>query len=523
MAQFSKAARRTPTSPIRTQVPPQQGVTPVADATTYEGGRGFTRDPESELYLLGASYLFGRPTFYESPSERDRRFVDLVHRVDADWLAGFIPYLRRTLNIRTAAVVAAAEYVNAGHPNGRKVVRDTLTRMDEPAELVGYWLARGGRNLPQPIKRGIADYLSARLNEYNALKYAGWGNRVALADVIQLTHPAPTDEVQSRLFQYLLAKRRGVPNVTPEGLEMHATREYLLSLPLDERRARVLNRPEAVLSAAGATWEWVASTLLPGGMGAQEWAAVIPQMGVMALLRNLRNFDEAKVDRDAVQAVTAKLVDADEVAKSRILPLRVLQAHLATSRVQWTVALEMALRLATRNVPEFDGPTVALADVSGSMTMGWLRGAHQAEQAVAFAAVTADRSGPGSTMWVYSNAIEQLPVGDALPTVEAAKRSRPWGGGTNTVEAVLHAVRHTPNARRVVIVTDEQAFASDGYYWSRLADIKVPVYTYNVAGYAKGWVPSGQANRFTVGGLSDAGFQLIAAIEQGASPGWPWQ
>ena len=43
------------------------------------------------------------------------------------------------------------------------------------------------------------------------------------------------------------------------------------------------------------TWEARFAGRLQGPTSARLWEAVIPSMGYMALLRNLRNFDEAGV------------------------------------------------------------------------------------------------------------------------------------------------------------------------------------------------------------------------------------
>lgn len=65
------------------------------------------RDAESELFLLAATNIVGEETFYERASERDARFVALVHRVTATnpaFVAGLAPYLRTALLLRSTAV-----------------------------------------------------------------------------------------------------------------------------------------------------------------------------------------------------------------------------------------------------------------------------------------------------------------------------------------------------------------------------------------------------------------------------------
>ena len=81
-------------------------------------------------------------TFYETAGKRDERFVELIHKVtrnDPEWVQRFVPWLRNEGNMRTAAVVVAAEYVAAGGPEGRKVIASAVARADEPAEILAYW------------------------------------------------------------------------------------------------------------------------------------------------------------------------------------------------------------------------------------------------------------------------------------------------------------------------------------------------------------------------------------------------
>ena len=85
------------------------------------------------------------------------------------------------------------------------------------------------------------------------------------------------------------------------------------------------------------------------------------------------------------------------------------------------------------------------------------------------------------------------------------------GGGTDTFRALNE---HYAGHDRVVILTDEQA-----HYGVPDADIKAPIYTFNLAGYKMGHLPS-DGTRFTFGGLTDAAFELIPLLEQHRSGEW---
>lgn len=90
------------------------------------------------------------------------------------------------------------------------------------------------------------------------------------------------------------------------------------------------------------------------------------------------------------------------------------------------------------------------------------------------------------------------------------------GAGTDTAGAVR---RHYAGHDRVVIVTDEQA--------GSIADVSSampanrPMYTWNLAGYQRGHAPSG-GNRWTFGGLTDAGFRMLPLLESGRDGDWPF-
>jgi hypothetical protein len=87
----------------------------------------------------------------------------------------------------------------------------------------------------------------------------------------------------------------------------------------------------------------------------------------MALLRNLRNFDQVGISEESAQLVSTKLANADEVARSRQFPMQFVSAYKAVESERWKPALEKAVELSMVNVPRLPGKTLVLVDVSGSM------------------------------------------------------------------------------------------------------------------------------------------------------------
>src|SRR5439155_5918718 len=125
------------------------------------------------------------------------------------------------------------------------------------------------RNIPMPVKRGIADAARRLYTERAALRYDGLSRQIRMADVIELTHPSPRDERQSALFRYLLDRRHHDDAVAdPNVLPVLAAAARLDAVPDDQRRSVLRDRGPAALAEAGVSWERL-SGWLPGGMDAE--------------------------------------------------------------------------------------------------------------------------------------------------------------------------------------------------------------------------------------------------------------
>ncbi len=508
---------RTARSPIRSD--------PAATGVTFENAPGHVRDARSELFLLAVSNMVGEDTFYEAASDRDARFTALVRDLavtDPDWTARLIGWLRTGAQLRSASLVAAAEFASArlaaGTAGGhRAVIASALQRADEPGELLAYWLTAHGRAVPKPVKRGVADAAVRLYSERSLLKWDSPLRPMRFADVLELTHPTPVAAWQSALFRYAIDRRHDRVEQVPVELAMIAARSDLMALPVAERRA-VLADPSR-LAAAGMTWESLAGWL-QGPLDATAWQAVIGSMGYMALLRNLRNFDDAGVSDDVAEQVAIRLADPTQVAASRQLPMRFLSAYRAAPSLRWAAALERALSASLASVPSLSGRTLVLVDRSGSMfgPVSARSALNRADAAAVFGVALAVRARAADLVQFGTDcAPVRFRRGESvLRVIERFGHL----GGTRTAEAVR---RHYRGHDRVVIVTDEQAwFDARGSDPTREVPPTVPVYTWNLAGYRYGHGPSGSGLRHTFGGLTDGGFAMIPLLEAGRDGRWPF-
>ena len=512
-----------------------RGMTTNTGATVknHGGATAFSRDAKGDLFMLGVANFVGEDTFYESADARDTRFENLVHQVtneDADWVARFIPWLRNEANMRSASLVAAIEYGRANGVNRRAVLASAMSRADEPGEALAYWLGKYGRPIPSWLKRGIADAARELYTEFSLLKYDGNSKRVRFADVINMAHVKPANAAQDKLFKFALDSRYN-GETDSEGLTMISLREGINKGTTT--RGQLLDDPQ-LMKDAGMTWESLSGL---GAMDAAAWEAQIPTMGYMALLRNLRNFEQAGVSDRAVQAVVTRLADPAQVAKSRQLPFRFWSAYKNVASLKWASALETALGHSLQNVPVLGGKTLVLTDTSASM-----RSTHSQKSTVApihAAAVFASAlalKGEKVDFYGFADGIDKIDVskgGSVLKLVEKIEsRIGRVGHGTNIPGALGQFSGHD----RVVLISDMQTLAgfettkADPYwgYYGNVADaralgipVNVPVFGFNLSGYAGTQIDT-STNQFELGGLTDHTFKLIPMLERGAKGDYPF-
>jgi hypothetical protein len=487
---------------------------------THEGAPAVELKTKAKLFTLGVTNMVSENTFYESGADRDARYRDLVAKVtksDPEWVGRFLRWLRNYANMRSASLVGAAEYVRAGGPNGRQVVASVLQRADEPGELLAYWTSNYGRKLPQPIKRGVADATLRLYNEYSVQKYDSDSRGFRFADVIQLTHPRPQDAVQGELFKYALDRRyQGSDAVPAESLSM-----LWESKALDDKarsagiESVIKGGAEQQLKAAGWTWERLSSY---GKFTKETWEAIIPTMGYMALLRNLRNFEQVGVSEPVMRTVRDRLRDPELVARSKQLPFRFYSAFRHVTNTKTKAALEEAFEASFGNF-EFPGRTLVLVDTSGSMFTPVSGNSELkcVELGAIFGVATALAiGGDVAAFGTDSKRVVIRPGASALASVDKVE-STDVGWSTNMGAAVA---KQYDGHDRVIIFTDMQSHD--------IVRTPAPTYLfdlrgYGVAPYAYGGRPRKAVDGLTIlSGYNDQMLKSIPLLERGVKGDWPF-
>ncbi len=214
--------------------------------------------------------------------------------------------------------------------------------------------------------------------------------------------------------------------------------------PKDEAQAALWKQVADRKLPAPDTWE----VALSGGADKREsFERLLAErkLGYLALLRNLRNMDQAQVDEALVrEAILARR------GAERVLPFRYVAAARAAPRFE--PFLDQALMEAVLEGPVLEGRTIILVDVSPSMAV---RLSARSDLTRMDAAATLASIVPGDVrVFSFSNEVVEVPARRGMAGVDAVIRSQP-SNGTLLGKAVAH-VNALPHDR-LIVVTDEQS------------------------------------------------------------------
>ncbi len=396
---------------------------------THEGAPAKRITAEAQLRRSLMACMLWEDTFYEDGQEIADRIASLVPLVAPDTVSGMAIEARERMKLRHAPLWVVREM--ARQPKHKALVADTLAkviqRADELAEFVALYWKDGRQPLSKQVKKGLAQAFT-KFDAYQLAKYNRDG-AVKLRDVLFLCHAKPKDETQERIWKQLIDGTLPSPD----------TWEVSLSAGKDKK----------------ATWERLLAENKLGGL---------------ALLRNLRNMAESKVDESLVFAAL------DRMKTERILPFRFIAA--AKHAPQWESRIERAMLKCLEGREKLPGKTVLLIDVSGSMD--WEISAKsdlKRYDAANGLAILARELCEQVAIYSFSNSIVRIPDRHGFALRDAIANSQ-FHGGTYLGRAVQH-INDNEKYDRLIVLTDEQSH-------DPVPNPKGKGYIINVAAYKNG-------------------------------------
>ncbi len=375
-------------------------------AKTHEGAKARANlTDEQKLRRSVLACMLWEDEFYEDGETISARITALASKVKPETVAKLAVEARTEMNLRHAPLLLLTVLAKTG-AGKEKLVANTIAsviqRADELSELVAIYWRNGRRPLSAQMKKGLAQAF-AKFDAYQLAKYDRPGP-VRLRDVLFLVHAKPKAAEQAETWKKLAGKELDSPD----------TWEVALSGGADKRE----------------TFE----RLLKDG-----------KLGYLALLRNLRNMEQAGVNEKFVK--TALL---DRKGAKRVLPFRFVAA--ARAAPVFDREIDTALQAAIKDQAKLAGRTIVLVDVSGSMEAPLSRRSdlRRLDAAAALASVI----NGDIRVFTFSNDVVEVPARRGLSGVDAIIKSQPHGG-TYLGKAVEHlnGLRHD----RLIVITDEQS------------------------------------------------------------------
>lgn len=499
----------------------------------HEGAKSFVMTPEMELYSTVVTWSLN-DSFYEKNETRMERLRVLIAKCELLFVGKLAVYVRTKMYMRSVPLILVTELakLHSGDNLVARVTDGVIGRADEITELLACYELLNERkgtkrlnSLSKQLQKGLSTAFN-RFDEYQFGKYNRDG-AITLRDALFLVHPKAKDELQQLLFNKIVSGDLQ----TPYTWETELSALGQLNFDSDEAKAMAFR----------AKWE----ELIDSG-----------KLGYMALLRNLRNIQEARVSYLHFEKVCVRLGDAGEVAKAKQFPFRYLAAFRELIDPSATVqslakkltalvqgrnkgytgdlldALEKAVQASAANIKGFDHETSVLVacDVSASMQ----------KPVSAKSKILLYDVGLMLAMLLHSRCknAEVGMFGDSWKTItvprsnilgnvqEFYRREGEVGYATNGHLVIKDILSRRVRMDKVMLFTDGQLWDSSASgshiqtLWLRYKKEVSPgakLYLFDLQGYGQAPLQILRNDVYLIAGWSDKVFDVLAALENGGS------
>lgn len=381
----------------------------------------------------------------------------------------------------------------------------------------------GMRGWGRGLRRAVAQWYTTTPAEqvaFQAVKYQqrdGWSQR----DVLRMSHAVPPTPEHNVVFNWIT---KGWPSVGEEPHPLPAAKMIWAF-----ERAKVADKAELLhlitdyrLPREALPTQWLTN--------ADVWAAMLPHLGLTAVLRNLANMTRIGLlvpGSTHVGKVREMITNHNQLAKARIHPISVLSALLTYGQGrgvrgsgEWTPhqslvdALDEAFYKTFALVTPTKKRILLALDVSGSMSWGNVGGVPNLTPRVASAAMAMITAASEHNYHLlgFSNELVKLPISprqrldDVVKIIEKVPM-----GGTDCALPMLWAHKNKVDVDAFVIYTDSETWYGDIHPSQALRTYR------DKRGIAAKLIVVGMmANAFTIADPNDGGMMDVVGFDSTA-------
>lgn len=529
MANYSKHVNQKATA----QTEPAAGATHANNA----GGFGFKLDCWAHLHrflILGAeggTYYVGEHKLIRDNAKNVEACIKedgvrTVMEIDAVSTSGRAPK-------NDPAIFALAMAAAFGDEATKKVAYAAIPQVCRIGTHLFHFCqaVQDLRGWSRGLRKGVAKFYTGRDAEqlaFQLVKYRqrdGWTHK----DVVRLAHPAMAKGVKNDLIKWTIGKADKVARspLVKAFLEAQALEPSLSeAAPAKDRTAARRTLVELV-TKHGLPWEALPTQALNVP---DVWEAMLPTVGVQALVRNLGRLasiglTKSKLDPHT-KLVASRLTNLETLRKQRVHPLFLLNALKTYGNgkgdkgtLTWTPvagikeALEDAFYLAFDAVEPTGKNWLLGLDVSGSMSGGQVGGMNIAPyEATATMAMVTARVERSTEIYGFTNRFQDLGI-TAKDTLETAlkKVQKSDFGTTDCAMPMVWALKNKLKVDAFAVYTDNETYAGDIHPFQALKQYRAALNP-----EAKLIVVGLTATDVSIADPSDAGMLDVAGFDAAA-------
>jgi len=484
----------------------------------FEGAKAFSQSPKWELVSMMLT-SFVQDSFYESAQEQLDRLSNVVSALKDKRFAGKTAiFARQEYGLRSITHALIGELVkNVKNEKWTKfAVEKTVRRPDDMLEMIGYYLSKYGKPIPNSLKKGLRLAIK-KFDTYQLAKYRGDRSSVKMVDLFNLVKPKPTTEM-TEAFKKLMEG-----NLKSKGTwESKITKAGQTASKIEDKEER-----EKELAR----------------LKKESWAELIKtkKIGYFALLRNLRNI--LKDSPEVMDEALTMLVDEKLIKKSLVMPFRFYSAYkeikstASTKTAKVLDALSTALDISCKNIPDLGGTTMVAVDNSMSMTGNPISPRskiNRAEIACLLGAMMFQKTDDTLTS-VFADSLvitNLMKSNSVLANIEILRKaSAGAGGSTNGWKVPEYCRKNKIMVDNFLIFCDLQMYDAEGVTYSRTppdrgrsfkkeielyrkeVNPNAKVYSFDCAGYGTLQLPANDPRSYLIPGFSEKMFDVIKLLD----------
>lgn len=417
--------------------------------------------------VLGS--LFGESTYYEKrTAEGDfKKLCDTIKEVDDEDIEYVlkIAQLGREYNMIQYPLAVLTACMNDDRFKGENFIdentgknkiqtysqyiirraKDILDILAIQMSVYGFEVKGRGKNkhretpLPMQMRKTLRGKLES-FNEYQLSKAIGESKQVSMSDTIKLLHPDPTKaKVGKTFFKDIIEGKVKMGNDTKQ---------------VQKELANVNNKNSKTTK--------------------KDVVESIDTSTVMAVVKNLVSLERQGIlnDKKAVNQIVNKLTDKREIQKSRLLPFRFYSAYTELSKNgipsegkrRVLDALIEALDLSIDNLPEINGYSAILVDMSGSMsyTISSMSKVTAKDVACLLGAICAKKG--IADVYLFANDCKKVEVSKKSTTMDIMSTMRTtYVGGCTYLNKALDTIYSTgAKYDNLIILSDNDCYMTYG-------------------------------------------------------------